>query len=101
MAKSGHLLKDLEVMWAKMKAEAEEAGVDIGDLEWDGVEPYQLPDKLDGPHMAHPCRFCGVSIRWGTTHKGKKAPFDDVPPHANHWSTCSQRTKAREAFPKR
>ena len=58
------------------------------DLKPKNAEPHpaSLPESLE-PYPSS-CQFCGKPIRWGTTHKGNKAPFDAEPPHANHLGSC-------------
>ena len=44
------------------------------------------------------CRFCKHTIQWGTTNRGRPAPFDLQPPHFNHWITCPERAKAAKVL---
>ena len=87
--------------WERIKGLAEASGVETEDIGGDAmaeIPSYQLPASLEDGQQR--CHFCGQTIRWGLTHKGKKAPFDAEPPHQNHWGTCPEHKKAREKFPR-
>ncbi len=68
----------------------------------DAIPSHELPDYLTDKQAA--CRFCYRQIRFGMTKKGKRggkgkpAAFDADPPHRNHWITCPEADKAREAY---
>lgn len=83
--------------WALGAAEELQHELDaITDTREPEVPQYTLPAKLSDERMK--CRFCGSEIIWGTTHKGRRAPFDASEPHQNHWATCANRKSAEKAL---
>lgn len=44
------------------------------------------------------CRSCGQRVVWGTTEKGRRAPFN-ASDGQNHFVTCPQRREWRRSTP--